>query len=324
MIQVDFFPNQAHCYAFGGFEYQMHDAVIAARSQGIDVRLLDSWQRVQPAAIAHHWGLGFAHFDNIRWARRAGQKIVCTALFDHYETFAARLRNFAGSWLGETRITRDCVRLIDALIVVNDIQLEVAIRFFGASRSRVHVVPNIVDESFFKATAFAHNQHYWICPGSICRRKRQVIAAKAALEAGTRLLIIGDPLPGEEDYGRELHNLLAGQSLVEWRRSMARSDREYVKLMAESRGLLFPSVSEQQPIVILEAMVLGKPVLLAEVPYARQYEYRTAILLPADNISAFACSLKEANLGIQIAARERYSITAVGLAYRSIYEKILL
>src|SRR4051812_48074208 len=88
-MKVRVAPLQPHCFAFGGFELQMLDALEAARRAGVAIQQLDPWSRDDAFEIVHVWGLETANASLVMWAKRAGKKVVLTALLP-YLTWGAR------------------------------------------------------------------------------------------------------------------------------------------------------------------------------------------------------------------------------------------
>jgi glycosyltransferase involved in cell wall biosynthesis len=268
-ISVEFFPHQSHCYAFGGFEVQMLDLMSALRDTGTDCRLHDPWSRNQVAPIVHHFGLGGLHLENMYWAKKSGLKIVATALFAIYDTIGKKMRNRIGRLCGPTRDVVQSLKLVDHLIVVNEIDRDTAIRYFGVLPSRVSVIPNMVPDVFYETTSQVCG-NVFVSIGNICKRKNQLNLIRAVKGLPCELVIVGKSLANEIDYyNHVLHEIsLAGNvRLQSW---LDREGGDYMSLLARSRGLCLLSEIEQGPIVALEMGAMGKQVILGDKPYARQ------------------------------------------------------
>ena len=322
--QVDFFPHQAHCYAFGGFEIQMRDAAIAVRSTGINVKLRDSWDFSAAAPIVHHWGMGYSHIENIIWAKQSGQKVVLTVLLPYLPSTYSRVRGWVGRLISKGRIDRRSLLMADKVVVVNDLQAEIAHVCYGVPRNNVAIIPNIVSSSFFENANSSLMSNYWVIAGSICRRKNQLNAAKAAVKAGIKLVIVGHALPGEARYANELGDFAnMHSSLITCLPGMDRDSPEYIRLLRNAKGLLLPSRMEQQPIIALEMGVLQKPVILGDVDYAYQASFIGAALAPTESVNAIAEVLRQIDKGNSQgylrADMKQFSESAVGSSYADIY-----
>lgn len=291
---IDFYPCQSHCYAFGGFEVQCLDLMESLSVVGAKCGKHDYWQRYNECKIAHFFGTGVSHSDEIRWASRSGKRLVATALFDYCDTFYKRLRNFGGTWLGATGVVKENIKMLDALCVVNEAQLEVAVKFYGASRSLVHVIPNIVPDIFFNKSGSFIEQNSVVCIGSICRRKNQLRLIEAIESLDCYLTIIGKPLEGEESYFdlvKKAAALSGKVRIVPW---LDRNSMDYVSLLGSSRILVLPSQAEVQPIVALEMGVLGKQIILSDRPYAYQKIYEGCGLCDPDSVSSISQAILRA------------------------------
>lgn len=282
-------PFQPHCFAFGGFEIQMLTAMAAARDAGVDIAPLDLWRRDRDFDVIHVWGLDPAHFPTVYWANRTGKGVLLTALLSYMHGLKQRL-GFASSVIsGRARCLRRMIRLVDVVVVVNELQAEVAERFYGIDGSRVLMIPNIVEARYFETDGEAFSSKYNVrdfilCTGNVCRRKNQVRLAEACIACGQTLVIIGPVLEGEEAYGERLSRILAKRPDMLWIRGLEWPSDELAGAYRACAAFALPSYQETQPISALEAAAAGKPLLLADAWYARQALLRTARRVDPDSV----------------------------------------
>jgi glycosyltransferase involved in cell wall biosynthesis len=320
---VEFFPHQPHCYAFGGFEIQMLDAARALTDSGVDIIYSDLWEKLRKAEIVHHWGTGYAHYDNMCWAKKSGQKIVQTTLTSYYETQKESVRGFIGRLISEGRISKKCYDMADAVVVVNAGQADALNRIYGIRFRKIHVIPNIVPEQFYQAVLL--RKGYWVCSGNICQRKNQVRIARAAILAQVKLVIIGKKIEGETAYTDELIEIVKNsRGLIRLIPGMPRESDDYIRILSESDGLILASYQEQQPIIALEMLVMRKKIILSNRQYAKEFPFIDAVLVN------HACEKSIAE-GILTATKmdsnrdvnyNAYTSRAVGGAYRELYSNI--
>jgi glycosyltransferase involved in cell wall biosynthesis len=294
-LKIRVVPGQPHCFAYGGFDIQMHRTLDVLRAQGVDARPLDFWSRDGDFEILHLWGFDAgAHMTTARFARAYGKKIVLTPLVQCL-TPLARLRH-AGAWLrGEARQRIALARLVDRFLAVNEQQGETLSQLYGVPAGHIEIVPTMIEDRFFEAApasaalpdGFAD---YFICTGNICARKNQQRLAAAAIATGTPILFAGDVPGGEESYARDFARAIAPYPFLRWNRWM--DWEELLTAYRASRGVVLPSFEEQQPTVGLEAAALGKPLLLGKRPYARQKFYAGAYLADPDSLDDIARGLR--------------------------------
>lgn len=127
------------------------------------------------------------------------------------------------------------------------------------------VIPNAVDEDFFTVPRVAAREPVLLCVANIERHKNQV-ALMRALEplAGRppfRLKFLGrlaDP-----DYGREFQNEIAR---LPWCEYAGYADRAMLKAELSCASLtVLPSLEDNCPMAVLEAMAAGVPVAAASI-----------------------------------------------------------
>lgn len=133
---------------------------------------------------------------------------------------------------------------------------------------RTWVIPNAVDASFFDVNAEPNAQkpQRILCVGHICLRKNQNAFIRALDSLAERvkfeLIFLGNTTPGRA-YDDEFLNLVRGRS---WCRYEGMANREKLKeYLRETTVLALPSIEDNCPMVVLEAMAAGVPVVAAKV-----------------------------------------------------------
>lgn len=334
-MTVNHFPLQAHCFAFGGLELQMLAAIDAANkvahpnNQDVKVNKIDVWSRDAAFDIAHFWTLSPANALNIYWAKQAGKKIVVTALLGTYSTFRERLRHFISSRVYNVRMSMEIVPQVDALVVLNEHQKEIAIRFFKFSPEKIFVIPNIVHDRFFEPDSANQSSlplsNYVLCTGNVSRRKNQLRLAQACADINANLIIAGKALHGEESYGAELDNLVARNSNMYWyKNGLPENSDTLVQLIKNCNAFALPSYVETQPISMLEAAAARKPLITAQRGYAHQKYYENARLVNPDSVKDIAAGIKDVmNMPTAYVPPFNYleecRETAVGSSYLEVY-----
>ena len=134
------------------------------------------------------------------------------------------------------------------------------------SKDKTHIVRCGIDIPSFTATPPLGPSAPLLCVGRLCREKAQIVTVEAiskvvANHPNLRFQFVGDG----EDRGvieRRISELgLQGQiSLVGWK-----SQEDVRRLISEARALVLPSFAEGLPIVFMEALALGRPVVATPV-----------------------------------------------------------
>lgn len=133
---------------------------------------------------------------------------------------------------------------------------------------RTWVVPNAVDAAFFDVNARPSTERTprILCVGHICLRKNQnaFIQALDSLAAQRKfeVLFLGGMAAGQA-YDEEFLRLVKERS---WCRYEGMADREKLKeYLRDATALALPSLEDNCPMVVLEAMAAGVPVMAAKV-----------------------------------------------------------
>lgn len=296
-IRIKFFPYQPHCFAYGGFENLMNSTYESLRSMDVSISKIDVWSKEDDFDIAHIWGLGSLNFANIIWAKRKNKKVVVTTIFPDYLTFKQIFRYYMSTALGRRKDFSEVIPLVDFLIVTTERSRIVAVKYYNFPVEKVCVIPNTLLSSYYKKyddmqlDSFKL-QNYVFTIGNVCKRKNQLRLALACLKVKVNLLIVGPIIPGEEEYGEELERLINTSDSIVWLKGMKRDSLELISAYKKSILFALPSFDEQQPTSAQEAGLLGKPLLLGNLPYARQKFYKNACLVNPGNVDSIASGIE--------------------------------
>ncbi len=208
----------------------------------------------------------------------------------------------------------------------------VAISDFGRSQlyrwcpvsqwSKIHIIHCGLDEAFFNQPPTPIvNASRLVCVGRLAEQKGMPILIEAAARlsadgVGFELTIAGDgPLRAELERLIERKGLRERVRLAGWMSGAMVRDE-----LLQSRAMVLASFAEGLPVVIMEALALGRPVVssaVAGIPELVQ-NGRTGWLVPPGNVEALADAMRQAlsadkstleKMGVAGAAlvRERHS-----------------
>ena len=115
---------------------------------------------------------------------------------------------------------------------------------------------------------------------------------------------------------------------LEWYDNIEPNSIELVSLISKSRGIILPSLSETQPISLLEGIILYKPILTSNLPFGKQSFFSNAFLTSNFlNPKKLAFDLNlffyNSNQYVTNIDRQKFSSNAVALQYVDLYKKIL-
>lgn len=324
-------PLQPHCFAFGGFELQMINAMKLVQDVGVDIAPLDIWKREADFDILHLWGLELQHRNTVMWAHLMGKKILVSTLVS-YPSLISRLRYVASSLIGPARLRKPMLAQINGITVVNRQQKQFLVNTINFPSEKVFVIPNVVEDIFFDVPKSAESfqldiENYVICAGNICKRKNQLALVKACIKIGVPLLLVGHVLNGEENYGRAVNDAMANNSNIRWIKGLMPGSAQLAVAYGRAAVFVLPSFNETQPISALEAAAARKPLVLADRPYSKQEFYANAVLTNPDSVNSIASAIAKAldhpdAYCPPAAVIEKCRQNKVGAAYLAAYLKL--
>jgi glycosyltransferase involved in cell wall biosynthesis len=136
----------------------------------------------------------------------------------------------------------------------------------------------------------------FVCVGRLCEQKGQLLLLRAVhrlREQGTRVQLV---LAGDGEMRRNVEALIAELGIADQVRITGWIGGPTVRQeILEARALVLPSFAEGLPVVLMEAMALGRPVIttyIAGIPeLVTQGE--TGWLIPAGDVQALAEAMRE-------------------------------
>ncbi|NEQ98916.1 MAG: glycosyltransferase family 4 protein [Cyanothece sp. SIO2G6] len=156
---------------------------------------------------------------------------------------------------------------------INQAAFVVAISSFGRSQlyrwcaysqwSKIHIVRCGVDEQFLQATPVSiPDTPTLVCVGRLCEQKGQLLLLEAAHQLVQKqiplnLVLVGDgELRSAVESRIEAYGLQEQVTITGWA-----SGAEVQRYLNEARAFVLPSFAEGLPVVIMEALALGRPVI---------------------------------------------------------------
>jgi glycosyltransferase involved in cell wall biosynthesis len=174
-----------------------------------------------------------------------------------------RARPFSFEWL-VARLEQFTIPRADGIVCITRYTQQALAR----SARRTWIVPNAVDASFFdlEAQPPAGQPAKILCVGYICQRKNQNELIRALDPLADRfkfeVMFLGGAREGQA-YDDEFFSLVRARP---WCRHLGFASRDQLKSqLREATLLALPSLEDNCPMVVLEAMAAGVPVVAANV-----------------------------------------------------------
>ena len=187
------------------------------------------------------------------------------------------------------------------VIVLTEGYAEFVHERYGVAADRIVVVPNGVSEEFFRSPSepASHDGPFRLLfVGRLAPQKNvtRLLRAMAATTRPVELAIVGE---GEERA--MLEDLISELHLGNVRMVGSRTGADLVSWYRWADAFVSPSDKEGMPLVILEAMAAGLPVVSTDVPGSRETIGTDGLLTPVDP-EAMASAIDRLSCDPQLAA----------------------
>jgi glycosyltransferase involved in cell wall biosynthesis len=259
-------------------EVQVTATVGALRASGVDVELFDPWKRTFDADLLHCFGSDYQLAEVVTRARARGIPVVVSSVFaprrpDRFYLawrYVDRLVPMRTSFGSRARI----LRAADAVVTLTPLEAQHLHRFFGADRSKMHVIPNGVEARFFSAAGDEFTRAYQVrdfalMVATVARAKNQLRLVEASEGTTIPLVLVGAPASREQAYAEHLARTLTRRPDVLWIRGLAHASPLLISAYAAAHVHVLPSLIEAQPLSALEAAAAGANLVVSDLPALR-------------------------------------------------------
>lgn len=194
---------------------------------------------------------------------------------------------------------KDKVALAKFVVVVSDYGRSQMMRWVRFEDwPKVKVVHCGLDQQFLSAAVTAPPaNHQLVCVGRLSGQKGQMLLLEAVAQLRSRGQSIRLVLAGDGELRSVLESKADALGIGEYVHITGWIDGEEVKQwLVDSRALVLPSFAEGLPVVIMEAMAMGRPVIstyIAGIPELVQHGVN-GWLCPAGSVEAVAHAMSEA------------------------------
>jgi glycosyltransferase involved in cell wall biosynthesis len=291
-----------HPYPFllthGGFQIQIEQTYAGLREAQVDAEFLRWWDDKQSADVIHYFGRPSLAY--VEQAQKKGIRVVLAQLLTGLGSRSPRVLPVQKAAITLARkllpdiitypFAWDVFQKVDACVALTPWEAHLMSYMFGASKEKVHVVQNGVENTFFQSEKLERGA-WLVCTATITERKRVVELAKAALMAKTPVWIIGKPYADSDPYAQRFF-VLARQNPQMIRYEGAISDRaRLARAYREARGFVLLSTMESLSLSAAEAAACECPLLLSDLPWARTTFRENASYCPITSPSQTAACL---------------------------------
>ena len=286
--------------AHGGLQIQIERTKSALEAHGIEVEYLKWYDESQRGDIIHFFGR--AAPIHIRFAQAKGMKYVMSDLLTGQGSRPLSLLRMQGLFnrafeLAMPSIFRDMPRWTsyreaDAVFAVTPYEARLMKILFRATPSRLHVVTVGIDDEFFLPKSTKKDE-YLVSTATIHPRKRNLETAEAAVKAGVRMVFTGKPYADTDEYYIRFRRVVESNPTLLKYFGFLPSRANLAEIYHSARGFVLLSTMESLSASALEASAARCPLLLSDLPWARDTFGAKASYCSANDLSGMSIALKD-------------------------------
>jgi glycosyltransferase involved in cell wall biosynthesis len=329
----------------GGGETQLLALARTLPAVGVDACLWRPWEhRLADADCLHLFGTLPEHLELVAAARRARLPVALStiawydlaSLWHEPRPWPRRLAACArfvarAAAPGLASWRRKLYHAVDLLLPNSHAEADQLVRYFGVPPERIHVVPNGADPRFAAAgpqgfASLVGMRNFVLYAGRIEPRKNQLGFLRAMRGAQTPIVILGDAVPGCEDYAAACRRE-AGEN-VRFVGRLNHDDPLLGSAYAACGCLVLASWFETPGLVALEAGMSGVPLVLPARGCAPEYFGDLAVYIQPRDRQAIRAAVQGAlargrNPALARHVRRNFSWSAAARVTDEGYQKVL-
>ncbi|USX17769.1 glycosyltransferase family 4 protein [Oxalobacteraceae bacterium OTU3REALA1] len=276
----------------GGLQVQVRSTMDALRQlkvPALQVELVDpNHQRLDSFDVIHVFSAINGNYRLVELATEMGVPVALSALLSPSWTKAAGLRarladgltGHLTRWHVQTSYaqTKRALQLAQMVIALGPAERAAIVDGFRTDGGKIRMLPNGISPRFFSSDRQAFVRHtgmngpFVLMVGAISPYKNQLALVKALEKHDLPIVLIGSAQRQHEDY---LQELLASPK-VHWLGQLDHNDALLASAYAAASVLALPSQGEVYPLVVLEALAAGTPVVMTN---------ESALSLPASGFA---------------------------------------
>jgi glycosyltransferase involved in cell wall biosynthesis len=290
----------------GGLQVQVRATLAALQRMScrdLQVELVDvNRQRLDSYDVIHVFSAINGNYRLVELATEMGVPVVLSALVSPGWSRAAGVRaciadRLAGrltAWNVQTSYaqTKRALQLAQMVIALGPAERDAIIAAFRIDETRIRVLPNGIAPQFFAADATAFLRHtglngpFVLMVGAISPYKNQLGLVQALAKSALPVVLIGRAQRQHQPY---LQQLLTSPQ-VRWFGQFDHDDPMLASAYAAASVLALPSQGEVFPLVVLESMAAGTPVVMTNESALRLPDSAFALKQLRWNDTAGLCS----------------------------------
>jgi glycosyltransferase involved in cell wall biosynthesis len=331
-MKILFNSHTPFMLAHGGAQIQIEQTKAALEKIGVEVDFLRWWDGSQKADIIHFFGRPTA--TEIHFAHQKGIKYVMLHLLTGLGSRGPLVRKF------QKMVTRtgmkflpplsaayrwDTYAAVDACIANTAWEKYLTEDVFGAAPEKIHIVGNGVENVFLSSEQVPRGK-WLVCSGTITERKKILELAEAAVKAGTPVWIIGKGYSDSDPYTQRFLTFARQHPEIVRYEGPVNDRKKLSGIYREARGFVLLSTMETRSLSSEEAAACECPLLLSDLPWARDVFGEGAAYCPPngslDEIAQKLRGFYDAAPNRPIPAKPK-SWIEVAHQFRAVYEQVM-
>ena len=292
----------------GGLQVQVRETLASLVEVGIAAQLFDSnKEKLADFDIIHVFGAINGNYRVVEAAKNADRAVVISPILHPFSKQQGRTVRFCDALIGRLtnwefhtsyRQIRTALEKADAVIALGEAESCIITEGYLIDSGKVRIIPNGVARRFFDADGSAFRRHSGIMSrfalqvASVSPYKNQLTGIRALAGNGIQYVMIGGCA---REHRRYLDQCLSAENgKVYYAGAFSPDDPLLASAYAAADVFVLPSRSEVMPLVVLEALAAGTPVVMTRHSSLKFEEARPRVIeVDPQDVNAIASAVRE-------------------------------
>lgn len=299
----------------------------------VEAKLFDKWSdKLHDFDILHEFKDTMEPYALFAFAKEEGLKIVLSSVIAQEKALRIRtalMVNKVIPFNNSYSLMKRNLDLADAVLPQTNKEAEFIHKYYKIPMSKMHVIPNGVNETILESYSPNNNKDIVLCVGRFDRNKNQLSLIRAAIDSNYEVHFVGGKAMDDVSYYEECLQASQGHDNIIFHGWLSNTSDEFISLYKRARVVALVSHHEIFGNSLVEGAACGANLLSTDVLPIEEWGFNNhCVKVKVTDANAMREGLKAAfemplDSSLHDIATSRFSWHNIAKEHIKIYESLL-